>query len=188
MWLLPGTGTEEIAARWPARPHQGDGQFPRCGALRLPIHPGSAGCGGPSLLLATLRGAGQCWGFRRAANWEPHQPLSSSHRQPMCAKGCPSIVCPKCALCIYIDIWCIQQAECISSFSPSGRRPVELCHAVFVPLSEGPVRHLAWHLMSSEVCTEVSAAVAPGDGLSAPLVLGPCAMAVCVRGCPVLGL
>lgn len=65
---------------------------------------------------------------------------------------------------------------------------MELCHAVFVPLSEAPVRHLAWHLMSSEVCTEVSAAVAPGDRLSAPLILGPCAMAVCVRGSPVLGL
>lgn len=61
---------------------------------------------------------------------------------------------------------------------------MELCHAVFVPLSEGPVRHLAWHLTSSEV----PAAVAPGDGPSAPLVLSPCAMAVCLRGSPLVGL
>lgn len=104
VWLLLGAGTEEIAARWPARPHQGEGQFPQCGALRLPIHPGSAGPGGPWLLLATLQGAGQFWGLHRGANWEPPQPLSSCHRQPMCAKGCPSTVCPKCALCVYIYI------------------------------------------------------------------------------------
>lgn len=61
---------------------------------------------------------------------------------------------------------------------------MELCHAMFVPLSEEPVRHRAWHLMSSEVCIRVPEAVA----LTAPLVLGPCAMAVCVRGSPVLGL
>lgn len=65
---------------------------------------------------------------------------------------------------------------------------MELGHAVFVPLSEGPLQHLAWHHTSSEVCTEVSAVVALGDETSAPLICGPCAMAVCVRGSPVLGL
>lgn len=87
---------------------------------------------------------------------------------------------PVCPVCVYTR--CIQQAECISSFSPSQRRPVELCCALFV----GPVRHFAWHLMGSEVCTEVSAVVAQRKGLCAPLVLGPCAMAVCVRAAPFL--
>lgn len=57
---------------------------------------------GPPLLLAVLQGAGPCWGLCRGANGEPRQPLSSSYRQPMCAKGCPHAVCPKCALCLYI--------------------------------------------------------------------------------------
>lgn len=98
----------------------------------------------------------------------------------------PAVSVQACPVYIYINIQCIQQVKCISSFSLSQRRPVELCRAMFVPLSKGPVWHFAWHLMGSEVCTKVSAVRAPRKGPSAPLVCGPCAMAVCVRATPFL--
>lgn len=80
---------------------------------------------------------------------------------------------------------CTQQAAC-SAASPvvevsCGALPCP-CHCL------RGLCGLTWHLTSSAVCTEVSAAVAPGDKPPAPLVLGPCAVTVCVRASPVLGL
>lgn len=178
MGPLPGAGAEEIAAGWPAQVPAGQRMVPLMRSAQPARAPSSA---------ATPRALASA-GALQGANQEPHA-SSHSHRHPVCAQGllqsghCVSAVrVPVCPVCVYINTQRIQRAECISSLSPSQRRPVELCCALFV----GPVRHFVWHLMGSEVCTEVSAVVAQRKGLCAPLVLGPCAMAVSVRAAPFL--
>lgn len=133
-------------------PRQGKVQFPRHRAC----HPSSSAAAG---LQGCSRPHHEVLGL--------HEVQTRSHSGPV----------PQ-----HINIQCIQQVKCISSFSLFQRRPVELCRAMFVPLSKG--RHFAWHLMGSEVCTKVSAVQAPRKGPSTPLVCGPCAMAVCVRATP----
>lgn len=184
MWRLPGTGTEEHSSEV-ARQIRVKDSFPIVECSSHPPHLWTAEpycfswpcCG-------VLANAGD---FTEVLTGRHTSPCSAATDIPCVPRGVPALRVPG-VPCVYIDRWSIQQTECSSSFSPCGRHPVELGHAVFVPLFEEPLHHLAWHHMSSEVCTEVSAAVALGDETSGPLICGPCAMAVCVRGSPILGL
>lgn len=160
----------DTAARWPAQPRRLQDSSPTW-STRAAHAPGSVGCE----VLASTGGYPEV--------------LRGSHSHlvqlPLCAEGCPSTVCSQCPRWVYMDIWCTQQAEC------SAASPVAEVSCGALPCPCRCLRGLcglAWHLTSSAVCTEVSAAVAPGDGRLAPLVLGPCAVTVCVRGSPVLGL
>lgn len=146
----------ETAARWAGSSPEGQRTAPPSCSTRAAHTPGSVG-----------------WEMLASAGGYP-EVLRGSHghlgQLPLCAEGCPSTVCSQCPLGGSMDIRCTEQAEC-SAASPMievscGALPCP-CHCL------RGLCGLAWHLTSSAVCSEVSAAVAPGDGTPLPLSLVP---------------